>query len=203
MPITCGNCRQSHWTSKEVQECYASEGTVKTEEPEGKWSMDLTQRFGGTDKQRQFIVDLYKRKEIPREDYPQTADELLCAITSVDDASKAIDSLLELPDKGVAEGRYAFEEGGRMRFFQVRKPDEGRWKGYTFVDELFGSPGDFSKEGVRNRSERERILKVIANDDDALARFGRELGICGVCGSPLTNEESRALGIGPVCRGDR
>jgi hypothetical protein len=34
----------------------------------------------------------------------------------------------------------------------------------------------------------------------AAMRYGKELGRCGVCDMPLTNEESRELGIGPVCR---
>jgi len=30
--------------------------------------------------------------------------------------------------------------------------------------------------------------------------YGTELGECGVCGRTLTDEKSRAYGIGPVCR---
>jgi hypothetical protein len=35
---------------------------------------------------------------------------------------------------------------------------------------------------------------------EAAARYGRELGQCGLCGRDLTDEASRAAGIGPVCR---
>ena len=35
---------------------------------------------------------------------------------------------------------------------------------------------------------------------EAQVLFGREIGRCGVCGKTLTDETSRALGIGPVCR---
>jgi hypothetical protein len=35
---------------------------------------------------------------------------------------------------------------------------------------------------------------------EASQRYGREIGECGVCHSPLTNDVSRELGIGPVCR---
>lgn len=41
---------------------------------------------------------------------------------------------------------------------------------------------------------------MAAGPEDALRRYGRELGECGHCGRDLTNDESRALGIGPVCR---
>ena len=53
--------------------------------------------------------------------------------------------------------------------------------------------------GLRPKA-RQAVLDGIAADADALARFGQELGICGNCGRDLTDEESRALGIGPVCR---
>jgi hypothetical protein len=39
-----------------------------------------------------------------------------------------------------------------------------------------------------------------AGPDDAMRRYGRELGECGHCGRELTNDESRAIGIGPRCR---
>lgn len=35
---------------------------------------------------------------------------------------------------------------------------------------------------------------------DAARLFGQELGSCGRCGRSLTDDESRAVGIGPICR---
>jgi uncharacterized protein DUF6011 len=32
-----------------------------------------------------------------------------------------------------------------------------------------------------------------------MVRYGQELGECGHCGRTLTDEASRAAGIGPVC----
>jgi Family of unknown function (DUF6011) len=44
------------------------------------------------------------------------------------------------------------------------------------------------------------VIKIIAQDPLAASKlFGQEFGRCGVCGRGLTNDESRALGIGPVC----
>jgi len=94
--------------------------------------------------------------------------------------------------------RYAVDMDGKMRFFSVKRPEEGRWVGYTFVDELFGAPGSFRKTTVRGNA-KDVVLSAIGGDPDALARFGKELGACGVCGSPLTDEASREAGIGPVC----
>jgi hypothetical protein len=34
---------------------------------------------------------------------------------------------------------------------------------------------------------------------EAQARYGRELGVCGACGRHLTDEASRARGLGSEC----
>lgn len=122
-------------------------------------------------------------------------------------ASRMIEVLLESPMKKiirdtlspsikVEDGRYAIIDGDRVRFFQVNSPTSGRWDGYTFVNEQAGS----ELYSVRNAKQREDILRMIANDDQALARYGQELGYCGMCNRELTDETSRAIGIGPVCR---
>ena len=97
----------------------------------------------------------------------------------------------------VADGRYAIAIAGKLRFFRVNTPTEGRWAKMTFVNEVFGGG---RRDPVQNRQFRQTILNAIADDSDALARYGRELGECGVCGRALTDEESRSIGIGPVCR---
>lgn len=69
--------------------------------------------------------------------------------------------------------------------------------GYTFVSQVSGE-NHFS---IRDKAEREKILGEIAkNPLEALKRFGTEIGQCGHCRKQLTDAESRAFGIGPVCR---
>jgi len=97
----------------------------------------------------------------------------------------------------VADGRYAIAIDGKLRFFRVNTPTEGRWAKMTFVNEVFGGG---RRDLVRNRQFRQTVLQAISADPDALARYGQELGECGVCGRELTDEQSRAIGIGPVCR---
>lgn len=102
----------------------------------------------------------------------------------------------------VPAGRYAIlypnAEGRKvLKFFHVDKPTEGRWVGYTFVKEQASD----DLYPVKDRARREDILATIAEDPrEAIVRYGREIGKCGVCGRTLTEEESRAYGIGPVCR---
>lgn len=41
--------------------------------------------------------------------------------------------------------------------------------------------------------------KIMEDPKEAMLQYGRELGECGHCGRTLTNDHSRAAGIGPVC----
>jgi Family of unknown function (DUF6011) len=48
------------------------------------------------------------------------------------------------------------------------------------------------------------ILRRIGDDPEAaMALYGHEIGQCGACNRRLTNELSRRLGIGPICRSMR
>lgn len=98
-------------------------------------------------------------------------------------------------EREVKAGNYAIEFEGKLRFFQIDTPDEGRWAGWTFVKEQ-ASDDLWPVKGAR----KGEVLNAIADDEDALARYGRELGVCGACGRTLTDPESRELGLGPVCR---
>ena len=94
----------------------------------------------------------------------------------------------------VADGRYAVtKDDGTLMFYSVKKG-----KFVTFVD-VWASDARWP---IKNTDEKKRILAAIAADPDAGPRFGREIGRCYVCGRTLTDETSRRLGIGPVCRGD-
>lgn len=98
---------------------------------------------------------------------------------------------------GVPAGRYAIEVDGVVKFFKIDRPDEGRWKGYTFVSEQAGD----TDHSVRNPERRRMVTaRIAANPSAASKRYGQEIGSCGVCGRTLTDAESRTYGIGPVCR---
>lgn len=99
----------------------------------------------------------------------------------------------------VPAGYYAVEnEEGRLMFYTVDRPTEGRWRGYVFV-KVWASD---EKHPIRNQTTRMQILQRImdAGWEKCAARFGQEIGRCGVCGRTLTDETSRAIGIGPICR---
>jgi hypothetical protein len=95
----------------------------------------------------------------------------------------------------VPDGRYAVTLAGEdtLRFFRVKA---GHKTGVVFVDEQASD----DMWPVRDRARRVAILAAIASDPAAAGvRYGQALGVCGVCGRTLTDEASRAAGIGPVC----
>lgn len=87
------------------------------------------------------------------------------------------------------EGRYAVDnEDGELRFYHLVN-------GEVFV---MASDTEFPIHG----NAAEAIVAKIAVDPEAASRrYGQEIGECGVCGRTLTNEDSRAAGIGPICAG--
>ena len=121
-------------------------------------------------------------------------------------ASRVITALKELPKRAytptmlwpsVPAGRYAIDDlDGVTKFYKVDRPEDGRWAGMVFVsvqasDEFYP---------VKHREARRDILNEIEKDPQAaMLRYGQEIGRCGHCGRTLTNEESRARGIGPIC----
>lgn len=108
----------------------------------------------------------------------------------------------ETPD--VPAGRYGLSGAdGQVRFYRVDRPTEGKWKGYTFVKLLIGSPGAWRAEQI-NRSIRPQILAAIGADAEAALRlFGQKFEQCGACSSPLSDPRSRAAGYGEICAGKR
>lgn len=100
----------------------------------------------------------------------------------------------------VPAGRYAVEtEDGAtngLAFYKVDRPTEGRWAGRVFVKLMVSD-----EEQRMSFTASKAILNKIAEAgaEVASARYGHEIGQCGVCGRTLTNDESRARGIGPVC----
>jgi hypothetical protein len=99
------------------------------------------------------------------------------------------------PAAEVKDGRYAVEEDGVLKFFKVTN---GRKAGFVFLDVQASDEW----HAIRNVTRIRAIIALIAVDQHAaMVRYGHELGECGRCGRTLTDEASRAAGIGPICAG--
>lgn len=117
-------------------------------------------------------------------------------------AGRALDTLAPLPwapkewdptgFTDVPDGRYAIPKpDGTLMFYSVKKGTH-----VTFLD-VWASDARYP---IKDKDEKRRVFEAIKADPDAGPRFGREIGRCYVCGRTLTDETSRALGIGPICR---
>lgn len=209
MSIKCGSCGGRHESIADVRACsehYASGAAVQdvptTTLPDLRRPQEEER---ATERQVNFMLTLERQKI--SEPLRKTYGEL--EAMSKKDASAAISELLKRPNlpgqqenhhtktnlPDVPAGRYAI--GTPAKFYRVDRPTEGRWAGYTFVkvqasDEWYNV----------NRTAAPAILQEIAKDpQQAMKRYGLELGRCGHCGRTLTDPESIAAGIGPICAG--
>jgi hypothetical protein len=95
----------------------------------------------------------------------------------------------------VPEGRYAVRaDDNSVGFFLVQK-GTGKWDGYTFLKRQAGD----EELPVKGAARGQIMAAIEKNPKAAAVLYGTELGVCGMCGKALTDPESRAIGIGPVC----
>lgn len=142
-------------------------------------------------------------------DAPSAASALRSVVTDeANDSTEArrrVERVTTLP----SAGRYALPTGdggasNELAFWVVSRPTEGRWAGWTFLSQQIGPneqrAGAVRPDGTPTAATSVSVLERIAEDErEAMQRYGREIGVCGVCGLALTNEDSRRVGIGPVC----
>lgn len=101
----------------------------------------------------------------------------------------------------IPEGHYAVPSrtgSNDLDFFRVDRPTDGRWAGRTFVKRVIGGKPDQAVRGGETRLALEAI--AAAGVQESAVLYGREIGRCYRCNRALTDETSRALGIGPDCR---
>lgn len=97
----------------------------------------------------------------------------------------------------VPEGYYALDYKGILMFYRVVQ-GSGRWAGRTFVNRFRSDD-----ETRVSRVESDTVLAALRTpelQESARARFASETVCCYMCAKRLTDETSRALGIGPTCR---
>lgn len=152
-----------------------------------------------TFKQENFITTLLTERNMNPLDLADTetmtskeASALIKELLAIPRPAKKISTD---PEIKVPAGRYAVEVNGKLKFYRVDCPIKGKWDGYTFV-KMFSSDETYPVRG----EAKGNVLKMIAeNPAEASLNYGKHIGHCGVCGKQLTDEDSRAKGIGPVC----
>lgn len=101
----------------------------------------------------------------------------------------------------VPAGHYAIGAEGETKFYRVQYGKAGgKWEGFLFLDAQ--ASDDYHK--VRNAAAKATIIQEIQEQGimESMARYGHELGKCGAsgCGLTLTDPQSLADGIGPICK---
>jgi len=141
-------------------------------------------------------------------------------------ASTMIDTLVKLPYKpkaaapGVAAGAVATalaklpNASYALRFEGIAEfipsvPTNGNdtlfievktYKGRTYMRRLSGAPGAFNRTRLRD-IDVVAIASFIEQDAVAAAKLFSDLySVCAKCHAELTDEVSRRLGLGPICR---
>lgn len=201
----CGNCKHDHATVSDIKACYSGESVavVVKERVPSPWP--------ASEAQIAYIVGLQVERELP--DEYDVMPETDIAKLDKDEASRKIQELKRLPYKhprgesskaptvDVPPGRYALRGDDNVwRFFEVQD-GKGRWDGYKFTKQLIGAPGAYRKESMQ-ASRRIQIMNAISeNVKQAMIDYGLHSGVCGRCSSPLSDPDSLARGIGPVCAG--
>lgn len=184
--MRCGNCKGEHDSVAQVRTCF----NTKPGQPSAK-QMSLAQALGS------------ERVRLPEHaDMEQKEYELMIAGLSRSDMGKFLDKMLKQPHAGLSRddlfekipnGKYALRniDDDDIRFYVVSGTRR------RMLCELIGAPGEFRQQRIY-RSEK--ILKRIADDPvAAFALYGLNVGMCGRCGSPLTQKHTRERGIGDTC----
>jgi transcription antitermination factor NusG len=197
--IKCGHCPGRHETVAEVRSC-------ATSLDDRAFDVMIQQRERSED---EAVVAFKMRRFTGEADTPETSvQEYLRHAASLADGhaaaarverggwtGKPAQRTQPAEHAKVADGRYAIEEDGTLKFFKLTN---GRKPGYVFLD----IQASDEWHAIRNVTRIHAIVAEIAKDAHAaMIRYGRELGQCGHCGRMLTDESSRAAGIGPICAG--
>lgn len=211
MNAKCGTCKGTHDTIEEYKNCA---GVPLVEEANAATVMDNLSGLKSivnkpSDRQVTYALDLLSKKVWPddfteedlrgmeRRQVSELIDGLHKASSKGQDRKIGAFGSKSSNFKDVPDGRYALRDGdGVWGFFQVNQGHT-----VTFLDRLIGSPGQYRKQSVRGRPASIVLLEIQKDPHKASIDFGLQSKTCGVCSSPLTNEESLKLGIGPICRG--
>lgn len=106
----------------------------------------------------------------------------------------------------IAAGFYATASATGNNDFDFWKVTEGRRPGYRFVKRVLGG-GDTKYPRLVDISQQQQFaaLRAILREgiEQAADQYADNQERCKKCGAHLTDDDSRAARMGPVCRGER
>lgn len=84
-----------------------------------------------------------------------------------------------------------------FKFFRVKTFDDGKWKGYTFVDQVIGGHPELPARGKFAFQAIEAILNM--GTEAAGLLYAIKIRNCSNCNRHLTKKASRLVGLGRNC----
>jgi hypothetical protein len=215
MSATCGKCHQTGVDAVHVRQCYGV-GT-RTRRPE--YASQLATEGWTAEDFRPMALAEYSahpfRSASTSMGMQPAIDQILCehGVTVVGSTPCVPCTLAKAAPVEVPGAKYALPNpDGTVRCFQVDRPTKGKWAGWTFVKSLIGAPGDWRRARLA-RHQQEDVLAEIRSDEyfdaeasvllrgprAAAVRYAREHKRCSSCDAKLSDPQSQALGMGPVC----
>lgn len=214
--IKCGQCHGTHGSVLEVRACYnigpVALGVMNNKvvaAQEDQWGIQKACDDHARDKavyaereaaqERAAYTQEMHRDDAQRYGRVATTDHPAGVVATLRELRAAVKADMHSLFPTVRSLRVAARlpgEGDKVRFFQINVPVRGNWAGKVFVKEQ--ASDDFY--AVRSMDRQVKILQQVTRDlMESVALYGQELGECGMCHRTLTDEESRARGIGPIC----
>lgn len=175
--ILCGNCKGRHATIDQVKSCHAVKirHTAKTAAAYAKDDNDMARMEAAADVLEAAAVAAAKWDNEPTAPLP---------------TAKKFERL--------PASHYVVTIDGVDKFYRVTWGKKGgKWEGYTFLE----AQASDDHWPIKNKDAREAVFAAIREQGvmECIARYGLALGKCGICSKTLTDPDSIARGIGPVC----
>ncbi len=221
MSVKCGRCRDYHESIADVRKCFNGEtvGATQGSLPAAKrlteaqvgYARTLLKQLGAVYIAERPIEDLGRatdgralldglvaaRKALAHGQPYRLPENVAQSATPARQDTGERSSLPKVP-----KGYYATQSSTGSNdldfWFVDVVAHEGKWQGFRSVSRVIGGRSNVRVKG----STRVAALKTIDayGADKAGMLFAQELGRCYRCGKHLTDDTSRQLGIGPVCR---
>lgn len=206
--MICGHCKNHHDTVAEVKACSLTEHTTtKATDKQVKYIADLSNKkawhVGSTLTDHQRAQVWAARKGTLNLD-KKAASELIKAMLALPERMLAADGLSSSTEvvrtqEAKAEARYAAPEGIYFHdgdYYKVVQAVNGSGRLYARrCDKGTGKFSHYATGMVYELTESERVTAEQAK------AFGDLYGMCMICGRTLTDDDSIARGIGPICAG--
>lgn len=210
MSIKCGKCQATHESVAQVRACYGSQASqpkVRTNKYAGtciECGCTVPPESGHLFRSPGVGSQRLGQGEWLVRHMPGECEEakLLQGIKAMQPATvrRAVGPSAR-DFKAIVQGYYATKSAtgnNDLDFWFVRVPEDGKWQGMRFVSRVLGGRGT---QRIRNGEQMAALRAILeAGTEAAGMLFAQELGRCRKCGRDLTDDTSRQLGIGPVCR---